>query len=44
MDLRKLKTLIDLVSESNIPALEITQTDRKGRTFKSAPHPGGAPS
>lgn len=30
MDLRKLKTLIDLVSESNISELEITEAeDRK---------------
>ena len=27
MDLRKLKTLIDLVSESNISELEITEAD-----------------
>ena len=31
MDLRKLKTLIDLVSESNISELEITEADGKVR-------------
>ena len=33
MDLRKLKTLIDLVSESNISELEITEADGKVRIF-----------
>ncbi len=37
MDLRKLKTLIDLVSESNIAELEITEADGKVRILKSAP-------
>ena len=38
MDLRKLKTLIDLVSESNISELEITEAEGKVRIVKS----GGA--
>ena len=38
MDLRKLKTLIDLVSESNITELEITEADGKVRIVKSDPH------
>ncbi|WP_374675944.1 acetyl-CoA carboxylase biotin carboxyl carrier protein [Ideonella sp.] len=37
MDLRKLKTLIDLVSDSNITELEITEDDGKVRIVKSAP-------
>jgi acetyl-CoA carboxylase biotin carboxyl carrier protein len=44
MDLRKLKTLIDLVSESNISELEITEADGKVRIVKADPtliaHPG----
>ena len=36
MDLRKLKTLIDLVSESNISELEITEAEGKVRIVKSA--------
>jgi len=39
MDLRKLKTLIDLVSESNISELEITETEGKVRIVK-----GGGPA
>jgi acetyl-CoA carboxylase biotin carboxyl carrier protein len=39
MDLRKLKTLIDLVSESNVSELEITEAEGKVRIVKS----GGAP-
>ncbi|MCE2912000.1 MAG: acetyl-CoA carboxylase biotin carboxyl carrier protein, partial [Rubrivivax sp.] len=39
MDLRKLKTLIDLVSESNISELEITEAEGKVRIVKS-----GAPA
>ena len=49
MDLRKLKTLIDLVSESNVSELEITEAEGKVRIVKSvaaeaaplvyAPHP-----
>jgi acetyl-CoA carboxylase biotin carboxyl carrier protein len=35
MDLRKLKTLIDLVSESNIAELEITEADGKVRIVKA---------
>ncbi len=38
MDLRKLKTLIDLVSESNVSELEITETEGKVRIVKG----GGA--
>lgn len=34
MDLRKLKTLIDLVSESNVTELEITESDGKVRIVK----------
>ena len=37
MDLRKLKTLIDLVSESNITELEITEADGKVRIVKADP-------
>ncbi|MEK9775591.1 MAG: acetyl-CoA carboxylase biotin carboxyl carrier protein, partial [Quisquiliibacterium sp.] len=36
MDLRKLKTLIDLVSESDICELEITEGDGKVRIVKGA--------
>jgi acetyl-CoA carboxylase biotin carboxyl carrier protein len=39
MDLRKLKTLIDLVSESQVHELEITDTDGKVRIVKG---PSGA--
>ena len=39
MDLRKLKTLIDLVSESNVSELEITEAEGKVRIVKS----GGVP-
>ncbi|HEX4233201.1 MAG TPA: acetyl-CoA carboxylase biotin carboxyl carrier protein [Caldimonas sp.] len=42
MDLRKLKTLIDLVSESNISELEIAEADGKVRIVK-AYAPGAAP-
>jgi acetyl-CoA carboxylase biotin carboxyl carrier protein len=42
MDLRKLKTLIDLVSESNISELEITEADGKVRIVKSEPAPSMA--
>ena len=38
MDLRKLKTLIDLVSDSNVTELEITEAEGKVRIVK-APHP-----
>ncbi len=37
MDLRKLKTLIDLVSESNISELEITEADGKVKIVKADP-------
>ncbi len=40
MDLRKLKTLIDLVSESNVSELEITEAEGKVRIVKST----GAPA
>jgi acetyl-CoA carboxylase biotin carboxyl carrier protein len=43
MDLRKLKTLIDLVSESNISELEITEADGKVRIVKADPHAAAAP-
>ena len=39
MDLRKLKTLIDLVSESNVSELEITEAEGKVRIVK-----GGVPA
>ena len=41
MDLRKLKTLIDLVSESNVSELEITEAEGKVRIVKSS---GAAPA
>ena len=52
MDLRKLKTLIDLVSESNVSELEITEAEGKVRSVKSgatvvhqyAPAPAPAPA
>lgn len=37
MDLRKLKTLIDLVAESSISELEITEGEGKVRIVKAAP-------
>jgi len=39
MDLRKLKTLIDLVAESGIAELEITNADDKVRIVKFSPAP-----
>jgi acetyl-CoA carboxylase biotin carboxyl carrier protein len=39
MDLRKLKTLIDLVSESNVSELEITEAEGKVRIVKSSGTP-----
>jgi len=45
MDLRKLKTLVDLVSESNISELEITEAEGKVRIVKADPgsaRPAGA--
>ena len=49
MDLRKLKTLIDLVSESNISELEIAEADGKVRIVKASGQaapiaPSGAPA
>jgi acetyl-CoA carboxylase biotin carboxyl carrier protein len=46
MDLRKLKTLIDLVSESNVSELEITEAEGKVRIVKGpvAALPTGAPT
>jgi acetyl-CoA carboxylase biotin carboxyl carrier protein len=41
MDLRKLKTLIDLISESNISELEITEAEGTVRIVKA---PSGVPS
>ena len=37
MDLRKLKTLIDLISESNVSELEITEAEGKVRIVKGSP-------
>ena len=39
MDLRKLKTLIDLVSESNVSELEITEAEGKVRIVKAGQAP-----
>ena len=46
MDLRKLKTLIDLVSDSNVSELEITEAEGKVRIVKGGGMPQGyaAPS
>jgi acetyl-CoA carboxylase biotin carboxyl carrier protein len=47
MDLRKLKTLIDLVSESNVSELEITEAEGKVRIVKGCgpmPYQMPAPS
>jgi len=41
MDLRKIKTLIDLVAESGISELEITEGDGKVRIVKEDPHGNG---
>ena len=43
MDLRKLKTLIDLVSESNVTELEITEAEGRVRIVKAAPAMAGQP-
>ena len=46
MDLRKLKTLIDLVSESNVSELEITEAEGKVRIVKGGAamaHAAGQP-
>lgn len=44
MDLRKLKTLIDLVSESNVTELEITEAEGRVRIVKSPPPMVGQPT
>ena len=44
MDLRKLKTLIDLVSESNISELEIAEADGKVRIVKNGAPQMAAPA
>ncbi len=41
MDLRKLKTLIDLVAESDIAELEVTEGESKVRIVKSSAIPQG---
>ena len=43
MVLRKLKTLSDLVSESNISELEIAEADGKVRIVKASAQPAAAP-
>lgn len=43
MDLRKLKKLIDLVEESGIAELEITEGEEKVRITRCAPAPASAP-
>ncbi len=43
MDLRKLKTLIDLVAESGIAELEITEGEGKVRIVKTPPAPPPSP-
>lgn len=43
MDLRKLKTLIDLVAESGISELEVTEGDGKVRIVKAPPQVIAAP-
>ena len=43
MDLRKLKTLIDLVAESGIAELEITEGEDRVRILKQSPTMAGAP-
>lgn len=43
MDLRKLKTLIDLVSESNVSELEITEAEGKVRIVKGGVAPAMMP-
>ena len=43
MDLRKLKTLIDLVSDSNVSELEITEAEGKVRIVKASPAVMAAP-
>ena len=43
MDLRKLKTLIDLVAESGISEIEVTEGEDKVRIVKNSPMPMAAP-
>jgi len=43
MDLRKLKTLIDLVAESGIAEIEVTEGEDKVRIVKYAPAPAAVP-
>jgi acetyl-CoA carboxylase biotin carboxyl carrier protein len=42
MDLRKLKTLIDLVSESGIAELEITEGEGRVKIVNAHPHPAAS--
>lgn len=44
MDLRKLKTLIDLVAESGIAEIEVTEGEDKVRIVKNAPAASAAPA
>jgi len=44
MDLRKLKTLIDLVADSGIAELEVTEGEDKVRIAKFSPAPIAAPA
>lgn len=44
MDLRKLKTLIDLVAESGIAEIEVTEGEDKVRIVKHGPAPQPAPA
>ena len=44
MDLRKLKTLIDLVAESGIAEIEVTEGEDKVRIVKYAPSPAASPT
>jgi acetyl-CoA carboxylase biotin carboxyl carrier protein len=44
MDLRKLKTLIDLVAESGIAEIEVTEGEDKVRIVKHAPAAAAAPA
>ena len=43
MDLRKLKTLIDLVAESGISEIEVTEGEDKVRIVKNSPMPMATP-
>ncbi len=44
MDLRKLKTLIDLISESNVTEIEITEAEGSVRIVKAPPASAQAPA